>query len=109
MLTTDSYLIALGIYLSAGGFTIFFVYRWLGGFLSRRPQRVLTAVAAALLLTPAPATLGADTCAPALIVGVFDLLFNGGWAAAQSALLNLAAALLLSLIVGILLSRGRSA
>ena len=95
--------------MGAGLLTVFFIYRWLGGLVSRRPQRILTAVAFALLLTPAPATIGAETFAPALIVGIFDLLFNGGWSVAQPALLSLAATLSVSVIAGIFLSRARSA
>ena len=105
MLTAESYFIATTIYLLAGFFTVFFAYHWLGGFLSLRWQRVLSAAALALLLTPAPATIGAETLAPAFIVGVFDLLFNGGWQVAQPALLNLGAALLLAVSAALWLSR----
>lgn len=108
MLTAESYFMAMAIYLLAGVLAVFFAYHWLGGFLSPRWQGVLSAVALALLLTPAPATIGAKTLAPAFIVGVFDLLFNGGWSVAQPALLNLAAALLFAVFAGLWLGRNRT-
>lgn len=107
MLTAESYFMAMSIYLLAGVTAVFFTYRWLGGFFSPRWQGVLSAVALALLLTPAPATIGAKTMAPAFIVGVFDLLFNGGWPVAQPALLNLGAALLLAVVAALWLCSKR--
>jgi len=89
MLTVESYLIALLVQLLAtiGGAWLFYKLwfsRW-----RRTTACVITGLTVGLLLAPAYPMQEVSTLAPALITGVFNLLFVGGFTSAKPALVSL--------------------
>jgi hypothetical protein len=102
MLSEESYLTAIYVYLGAAGLILLYLAWWLGR--SWRPAWAALAVllAAALLLTPAYPKDGVDTLAPALIVAGFQI-FTEGVEAAEHALRPLAMACGIALVVAVLL------
>lgn len=107
MLTSDSYLVAMTVYLAAGVLALALCAWWLR---SRRALALwLVCTGAALLLVPAFPEPGADSLAPALIVAVFRLGTEGP-DAAMHALRPLGVALLAAQVLalgGALLLRRR--
>ena len=95
MMTTTSYLFALIIY-------------WLAACVGCRLPMwsgATTGLVAGLLLVPSNAAADATTLAPALITGVFNLLFAGGMEAAVGAFLMLSFGAVVGVIVGIITVR----
>ena len=78
MMTTTSYLFALVIYWLAAGVGCRLLYVMVFRHLSPMWSGASTGLVAGLLLVPSYAATDADTLAPALITGLFNLLFAGG-------------------------------
>jgi len=100
MLTTQSYLIAMLLYVLAAGVGVILLRRlWFSAPLTRASGMLLGAIAGALL---APAFPGAevDTMAPALITVVFNGLFGEGVESALMPALWLLSGLVIGAVVG---------
>ena len=105
MMTPTSYLIALVVYAIAAvvGCRMLYVL-----WLSRLPlilARVATGLVTGFLLAPSYAAPETTTLAPALVTGLFNLLFAGGIAAATPAFIMLFVGGILG--VGVALLAGR--
>ena len=105
MMTTTSYLFALFIYWLAAGVGCRLFYVMVFRRLSRMWSGAATGLVAGLLLAPSYAAADANTLAPALITGVFNLLFAGGLEAALGAFLMLSLGALVGVIAGIITVR----
>ncbi len=85
MLTSESYLVAMLCYCSAGLVSLFLIHRF---WLVRLPgayRRLLMGLLFALLLTPVAPNPEANSLAPALIVALFNAAFLDGWSSARYA------------------------
>ena len=105
MLTTESYLIAMGVYWSAALIGLPLMRRlWFAKPMTRAGGAVLGCLAGVLL---APAFPGPDvsSMAPALIVVLFNTLFGDGFESALAAAMWLSAASLGGMLIGLLLTR----
>ncbi len=102
MLSTQSYLLAMALYLGVALLALRLFYRqvWVGAPLILR--RGFIGLMAALLLLPAHPRADVDTLAPALIVASFNGVFGGGWPEAQEAVAILIAGALVGLVVGVI-------
>ena len=89
MMTTTSYLFALFIYWLAAGVGCRLLYVMVFRHLSPMWSGATTGLVTGLLLVPSYAAADATTLAPALITGVFNLLFAGGMESAVGAFLML--------------------
>jgi membrane protease YdiL (CAAX protease family) len=78
MMTTTSYLFALIIYWLSAALGCRLLYRMWFQRLSPRWAGAITGLCAGILLAPSYAATDISTLAPALITGVFNLLFAGG-------------------------------
>ena len=105
MMTTTSYLFALFIYWLAAGVGCRLLYVMFFRHLSPTWSGATTGLVAGLLLVPSYAAADANTLAPALITGVFNLLFAGGMEAALGAFLMLSLGGVVGVIVGIITAR----
>ena len=105
MMTTTSYLFALFIYWLAAGVGCRLLYVMVFRRLSPMWSGAATGLVAGLLLAPSYAAADANTLAPALITGVFNLLFAGGLEAALGAFLILSLGALVGVIAGIITVR----
>jgi hypothetical protein len=105
MMTTTSYLFALFIYWLAAGVGCRLLYMIVFRHLSPMWSGATTGLVAGLLLVPSYAAADATTLAPALITGVFNLLFAGGMEAAVGAFLMLSLGAVVGVIVGIITVR----
>ncbi len=83
MLDEASYQAGMVVYLGAGALVVLLMGWWLRRWL-HRSWPLWSALAAALLLTPAYADESASTMAPALIVAGFEMLTHGPDAAAHA-------------------------
>ncbi len=102
MMTTTSYLLALTMYWLAAGLGCRLLYLlWFRRF-SPYWSAAMTGLMAGILLAPAYATGDANTLAPALITGLFNLLFAGGVEAATGAFLMLFVGALVGVLAGVL-------
>ena len=102
MLSEESYLTAIYVYLGAAGLILLYLAWWLGR--SWRPAwaALVVLLSAALLLTPAFPKEGVDTLAPALVVAGFQILTEGV-EAADHALRPLAISCGIAVVLAILL------
>lgn len=102
MLSEQSYLTAIAVYLGAAGLLLLYLAWWLGR--SWRPAWASLAVllVAALMLTPAYPREGVETLAPALVVACFQLLTEGV-EAAEHALRPLAMACGIAVVLTVIL------
>lgn len=89
MLTLESYLLALGVQLLATIGGVWLLYKLWFAIWRRTTACVITGLTVGLLLAPSYPMEDVSTLAPALITGVFNLLFSGGFTAAKSALISL--------------------
>ena len=105
MMTTTSYFIALIIYWLAAGVGCRLLYVMVFRHLSPVWSGATTGLVAGLLLVPSYAAADANTLAPALITGLFNLLFAGGMEAALEPLLMLLLGAVAGGIVGIITLR----
>ena len=105
MMTTTSYLFALIIYWLAAGVGCRLLYLMIFRHLSPMWSGITTGLVAGLLLVPSYVAADANTLAPALITGVFNLLFAGGMKAALGPFLMLSLGAVVGVIVGIITSR----
>jgi hypothetical protein len=105
MMTTTSYLFALIIYWLAAVVGCRLLYVMVFRHLSPMWSGSTTGLVAGLLLVPSYAAADVNTLAPALITGVFNLLFAGGMEAAIGAFLMLALGAVLGVIVGLITAR----
>ena len=105
MMTTTSYLFALFIYWLAAGVGCRLLFVMAFRHLSPMWSGATTGLVAGLLLAPSYAATEANTLAPALITGVFNLLFAGGFEAASGPFLMLAFGAVMGLIVGVMTVR----
>ena len=105
MMTTTSYLFALIIYWLAAVVGCRLLYVMVFRHLSPMWSGATTGLVAGLLLVPSYAATDANTLAPALITGVFNLLFAGGMDAAVGAFLMLSLGAVLGVILGIITAR----
>ena len=105
MMTSTSYLFALIIYWLAGGVGCRLLYQMVFRHLSPMWSGAFTGLVAGLLLVPSYAAAEATTLAPALIVGIFNLLFAGGMEAALGSFLMLSLGAVVGVIVGIITLR----
>ena len=105
MMTTTSYLFALVIYWLAAGVGCRLLYVTVFRHLSPMWSGATTGLVAGLLLVPSYAAADANTLAPALITGVFNLLFAGGMEVAVGAFLMLSLGAVVGVIVGIVTIR----
>ena len=105
MMTTTSYLFALIIYWLAACVGCRLLYVMVFRHLSPMWSGATTGIVAGLLLVPSYAAVDANTLAPALIVGVFNLLFAGGIDAALGPLLMLSLGAVVGVIAGIITVR----
>ena len=105
MMTTTSYLFALFIYWLAAGVGCRLLSVMVVRRLWPRWSGAAPGLVAGLLLAPSYAAADANTLAPALITGVFNLLFAGGMEAAVGAFLMLSLGAVVGVIVGIITAR----
>ena len=77
MLTEDSYLLAIYIYLGAAGVLTLYVGWWLSRHWRAAWVTLVVLLMAALLLTPAYPKEGVETMAPALVVFGFQFMTAG--------------------------------
>ena len=105
MMTTTSYLFGLIVYWLAAGVGCRLLYVMVFRHLPRLWSGATTGLLAGLLLAPSYAAVDANTLAPALITGVFNLLFAGGMEAALGPFLMLALGAVVGVIVGIITLR----
>ena len=105
MMTTTSYLFPPFIYWFAAGVGCRLLYVMVFRHLSSMWSGATTGIVAGLLLVPSYAAVDANTLAPALIVGVFNLLFAGGMDAALGPLLMLSLGAVVGVIAGIITVR----
>lgn len=77
MLTESAYVSAIVVYVLSALVALWLFQRWLLRFLAASTRLLLVLPMAALLLTPAYTEPGADTMAPALVVGGFQLMTMG--------------------------------
>jgi hypothetical protein len=105
MMTTTSYLFALIIYWAAAGVGCRLLYVMLFRSLSAAWSGVMTGLVAGLLLVPSYAATDANTLAPALITGVFNLLFAGGIEAAMGPFLMLSLGAVMGVVIGFITVR----
>jgi len=105
MLTEQSYLIGLSVYLLAGLATSIGLAWWVRNHLSIPPAIVVGLLAAALLLTPAYPGPEVKTFAPALVVLVFSG-FTQGWDQVSHALRPLGVAMAIALAAAVLILLG---
>jgi hypothetical protein len=105
MMTTTSYLFALIIYWAAAGVGCRLLYVMLFRSLSAAWSGVTTGLVAGLLLVPSYAATDANTLAPALITGVFNLLFAGGIEAAMGPFLMLSLGAVMGVVIGFITVR----
>lgn len=109
MLTTNAYVIACTIYVSAALVAVVVAHRsWLVQ-LPTYPARMLTGLLLGLLLVPAQPSAGSETLAPALVIAIFNTVFGEGWATARQAVVLLCIAGILGASFGALtaLLKGR--
>ena len=100
MLTTQSYLVAMCIYLAAAFAGLLLIRRsWFPETLTRTAGLALGLVAG-LLFTPAFPGSEVPTMAPALIVVIFNALFGGGLETALNPALWLLSGLVAGALVG---------
>lgn len=100
MLTVESYLIALLVQLLATIGGALLLYRLWFSRWRRTTACVSTGFTVGLLLAPAYPMQDMSTLAPALITGVFNLLFVGGFTAAKPALISLSACGFIGAVMG---------
>ena len=105
MMTTTSYVFALAVYWSAAALGCRLLYVMVLRHLSPVWAGATTGFTAGLLLVPSYAAADATTLAPALITGVFNLLFAGGIEAAIGPLLMLSLGAVVGVTVGIVTIR----
>ena len=105
MMATTSYLFALIIYWLAAVVGCRLLYVMVFRHLSPLWSGATTGLVAGLLLVPSYATTDTSTLAPALITGVFNLLFAGGIEAAVGPFLMLSLGTVAGVIVGIITAR----
>lgn len=105
MMTTTSYLFALIIYWLSAVLGCRLLYRMWFQRLSPRWAGAITGLCAGILLAPSYAATDISTLAPALITGVFNLLFAGGMDTALGPFLMLSVGALLGVIAGLLTVR----
>ena len=105
MMTTTSYLFALIIYWLAAGVGCRLLYVMAFRHLPTIWSGATTGFVSGLLLVPSYAAADASTLAPALIIGVFNLLFAGGMEAALRPLFLLSLGAVVGAIVGIITVR----
>ena len=105
MMTSASYVIALCLYWSAALMGCWVLHTVWFSRLSPRLGRALTGMLSGLLLAPCYASADTNTLAPALITGVFNVLFAGGYEAAQGAFLMLGLSALIGLTAGVFVGR----
>ena len=105
MMTTTSYLFALIIYWLAAGVGCRLLYVMVFRNLSPMWSGATTGLVAGLLLVPSYAAADANTLAPALITGLFNLLFAGGIEAARGPFFMLSLGAVVGGIVGIITLR----
>ena len=105
MMTTTSYLFALFIYWLASGVGCRLLYAMVFRHLSPMWSGATTGLVAGLLLVPSYAAADANTLAPALITGVFNLLFAGGMGTATGPCLMLFLGGVVGVIAGIITVR----
>jgi hypothetical protein len=100
MLTTGSYLTGLAIYLLSAMAGLMIVNRWWLSALASRWQGLWLGLMAGALITPAHPNSETLTWAPALIVGSFNFLFDGGLSTALVPLVLLTLGMALCAVVG---------
>ena len=100
MLTVESYLMALLVQLLATIGGAWLLYKLWFSRWRRTTACLITGLTAGLLLAPAYPMQDVSTLAPALITGVFNLLFVGGFTAAKPALISLAVCGVIGAVVG---------
>ena len=105
MMTSTSYSFALIIYWLAAGVGCRLLYLMVFRHLSPMWSGAFTGLVAGLLLVPSYAAADSATLAPALITGVFNLLFVGGTEAALGPFLMLLLGAVVGVIVGIITLR----
>ena len=105
MMTTTSYIFALIIYWLAAGVGCRLLYVMVFRHLPHLWSGAITGLVAGVLLAPSYSTVDANTLAPALITGVFNLLFAGDMEAALGPFLMLALGAVVGVIVGIVTLR----
>ena len=105
MMTTTSYIIALIAYWLAAGVGCRLLYVLVFRRLSQVWSGAITGLTTGLLLAPSYASTDANTLAPALITGVFNLLFAGGMKAALGSFSMLSLCAVVGVIVGIITPR----
>lgn len=86
MLTTGSYIAAWLIYIAAAVGLVITTPNVLRLPLSVRATQIFRVLLAGLLLTPMTPEPGAQTLAPAVVVGAFELMAGGGEQAVRSGL-----------------------
>ncbi len=84
MLTSETYMMAWGIYVLATLVGLLILYVWIGGRMGRGARLTLVLLLAGLALTPAHPDETLGTWAPALFVMAFDLLILGTDAAMRA-------------------------
>lgn len=85
MLTSQSYVIAMAVYLGVAVLAIALMARFWFRRFPAALRRLLVGLLMGLLLTPALPAPDADTLAPALVVALFNTLFGEGWQSATPA------------------------
>lgn len=105
MMTSTSYGLALVIYVLAAGVGAGLIKKLVFSRLSHQLGWALTGLIAGLLVVPSLASSEGSTLAPALVTGVFNLLFAGGLETAMHSLLMLALGAILGLVAGLVWAR----
>ena len=105
MMTPTSYLFALVVYALAAVVGCRMLYALWFRRLSPILARVATGLVAGILLAPSYVALEVTTIAPALVTGLFNLLFAGGIAAATPAFIMLFIGGLVGVVLALLVGR----
>ncbi|MBT4520467.1 MAG: hypothetical protein HOC23_10720 [Halieaceae bacterium] len=102
MLTDNSYLLGICVYVAAACAALAYLTWWLGQYWTQARVALIVLLCAALLLTPAHPNAEVTTFAPALLVVLFEGMINGV-EAARHALKPLAFMLFLAAVLAGLL------
>lgn len=112
MLSAQSYVLAMGLYLGVALIALGLFYKRVWVTAPMVFRRGFIGLMAALLLLPAHPRGDVDTLAPALVVASFNGVLGGGWPEAQQAVAILIAGavvgLLLGVISGVIAGRART-
>jgi hypothetical protein len=102
VLSTQSYLLAMGLYLGVALIALGLFYKrvWISAPIVFR--RGFIGLIAPLLLLPAHPRGDVDTLAPALVVASFNGVLGGGWPEAQQAVAILIAGAVVGLVLGVI-------